>query len=115
MRKTLALCALLWAAPGAAARESGPTFQVIESGQTLNHACEANERVVVSGSGNRITLTGDCAKVAVMGSKNIVAIEAAAKIAVMGTDNEVSWKRGVGGKDPVVSRMGNNNKLTKSD
>jgi hypothetical protein len=114
MREMLALCALFWAGP-AAARESAPSFQVIESGQTLTHACEANERVVISGSGNKVTLTGECGKVAVMGSKNIVAIDASAKIAVMGTDNEVTWKRGVGGKGPNVSRMGTNNKVTKVD
>jgi DUF3060 family protein len=114
MGKMLAVCALLWAGP-AAAKGSAPSFQVIESGQTLDHACEANERVVVSGSGNRVTLTGECGKVAVMGSKNIVAVEASAKIAVMGTDNEVTWKRGVGGKGPDVSRMGTNNKVSKVD
>ena len=114
MRETLALCALLWAGP-VAAKVGAPSFQVIESGQTLTHACEANERVVVSGSGNNVTLTGECGKVAVMGSKNVVAIEASAKIAVMGTDNEVTWKRGVGGKGPNVSRMGTNNKVTKVD
>jgi len=114
MRKIVSLCVLLLAGP-VAAKQGAPTFQVIESGQTVNHACEANERVVVSGSENRVTLTGDCAKVAVMGSKNVVAIEGASKIAVMGTDNEVTWKRGVGGKGPNVSRMGSNNKVTKVD
>src|SRR5262245_21956419 len=111
MRKLVPLVALLLVA----AKEGAPTFQVIESGQTLSHACEANEKVVVSGSDNKVNLTGDCAKVAVMGSKNVVTIEGAARISVMGTDNEVSYKRGVGGKGPNISRMGTGNKVTKAD
>ena len=114
MRKLVALCALLLCGP-VVAKGSAPTFQVIESGQTVDHACEANERVVISGSENRVTLTGACAKVAVMGSKNVVAIDGASRIAVMGTGNEVTWKRGVGGKGPNVSRMGTNTKVTKVD
>ena len=48
------------------------------------------------------------------GATNKVKAEGVATITVSGSDNEVTWKRAVGGKKPKVSRTGVNNKVTQA-
>ncbi|WPB77827.1 DUF3060 domain-containing protein [Archangium violaceum] len=95
-------------------QQAGAALEIVGSESQESHRCSPKTEVNISGSDNEITLTGECKRVSVSGSTNMVKVEAAAAIEVMGSDNQVTWKREVGGKKPKVTRTGSNNKVTQA-
>ncbi|MCY1081304.1 DUF3060 domain-containing protein [Archangium lansingense] len=89
-------------------------IEISGTGSQETHRCSPKTAVSISGSGNEITLTGECKSVSVEGASNTVKAEAVAAISVEGADNTVTWKRAVGGKKPKVSRTGTNNKVSQA-
>lgn len=86
----------------------GGTLTISESGLTRTLDC-AGQGVVISGSANKLTLTGTCASVAVNGSRNEVGIADVGAIAVNGSFNTVTWSAG----DPTTSNNGQGNSIGK--
>jgi hypothetical protein len=70
-------------------------------------------RVLVAGSGNRLTLDGPCPEVQISGDRNTVDIDVAGRINVPGTGNTVSWFRASNGQEPRTSVTGNRNRITQ--
>ena len=86
----------------------GGTMTINESGLTKTLDC-AGQGVVVSGSANKLTLTGTCASVSVNGSRNEVSIADVGDIAVNGSFNTITWSAG----DPKTSNNGQGNSISK--
>lgn len=99
---------------GASTAEAGATLELSGSDSRETHRCSPKTEVNISGSDNDITLTGECKRVSVNGSTNKVKVEAVATIDVTGSENQVTWKRAVGGKKPKVNRTGHDNKVTQA-
>lgn len=107
------LLALSVVTAAAATATGADTITIMDNGKTVTHACTGTTVVKVMGNQNKVTLTGECARVEVLGNENQVIAEAAGEISVMGNANTVAWERGVGGKDPAVSNLGTRNKVSK--
>ena len=90
-------------------------FMIInESELTKTIACDPKVGIVINGGENKLTLTGECAKIIVNGGENVVAIETATEIVVAGGNNKVTYQRGVGGKTPKTSNTGKGNTIGKA-
>lgn len=70
--------------------------------------------VEVDGNQNTITLSGNCAVILVKGNHNRVAVESVAWLRLIGNDNQVSWARGVGGRQPSVVDVGSRNTVAQA-
>jgi len=70
--------------------------------------------VEVDGNQNTITLSGNCAVILVKGNHNRVAVESVAWLRLIGSDNQVSWARGAGGRQPSVVDVGSRNSVAQS-
>jgi hypothetical protein len=68
----------------------------------------------IDGDHNDITLTGECGSVSVDGNHNSVSVEAVAAVSANGNHNNVTWSRGVGGRSPRISNLGNRNSVTRA-
>lgn len=85
------------------------------NGQPYTHACAPGQKVEVHGTGNAVTLTGECGDVEVHGTGNNVTVEAAEKLDVHGTGNNATWQRGAGGKaEPKVKLKGVGNNASRA-
>lgn len=69
------------------------------------------EDVEVGGNNNHVRVKGECRKVTVEGNGNVCRVEAVGIISVSGNDNEVAWKRALGGEEPRIEEQGNDNKI----
>jgi hypothetical protein len=86
---------------------------ISDDGRTETIECAGND-VTIDGNLNKITLTGECRSVDVNGNGNAVQVAAAAAISSLGDGNTVTWYRGVAGKDPRVSNLGNGNSVSRA-
>jgi hypothetical protein len=84
----------------------GGTMTISESGLTRTVDC-GGQGVVISGSANKLTFTGNCASVTVSGSRNEVSIADVGEIAVNGSFNTITWSDG----DPKISNNGQGNSI----
>ena len=71
--------------------------------------------VTINGDKNQVTLTGQCSTLKVNGNENIVNVEAVAEISTWGNRNNVTWRRGAGGKPPKISNPGTANNIKKAE
>lgn len=69
------------------------------------------EPLTVSGNGNDVFVRGNCSRLTVSGSENIVHIESVGAIIVSGNHNEVVWRTG----NPSVNNMGTANNIISRD
>ncbi len=125
MKKLLAIALVL----------AGSSFAVakgyVENQKTLTHDCATDKQVRVMGNGNTLTVTGACDRVAVMGNQNTVVVASSKTVAVTGNENTatvdssdeitnqgkkntITWKRGVGPKDPTVKDRGKGSAISKA-
>jgi hypothetical protein len=114
---------------------AGSSFAVadnyVDNDATVTQDCSKDGTATVAGNKNKITFTGACTKIGVMGNentitiesakevvvagnKNTVAVDASDKLSVPGNKNTVSWKKGLSGKQPKVSAPGTANKITQA-
>lgn len=94
---------------------SGSNIDITGAARKETIACSGDTMVSISGSANKITVTGECKIVSVAGSGNKVALDGVGVINVSGTSNKVTWKRAAGGaKKPKVNATGVNNKVAKA-
>lgn len=87
-------------------------ISIMDNDVTQTFDC-AGQDVSVAGNDNNLTFRGDCQNVSVTGNDNYVKLEGVARLSVMGSKNEVTYRRGVGGRDPAVSSMGKQNTVSK--
>jgi hypothetical protein len=100
-----------------------------ESGGTFAHDCAEDPELWVMGSKNRITVTGSCTEVNLVGSGNVVGIASVQKlvvsgdhaqvrvavvdrITVSGNQNRVVWTKGLIKPRPRVEDRGKGNAIT---
>jgi len=107
--------ATLWVAlPGiASSKDDGAT--VLGSGQTTALDCDGGA-VRVAGSNNKVTLTGACRRLTILGSRNAVTVTfgAGSSVWLVGASNEVTWTT-PDGKEPKVHQIGSNNTLKRGE
>jgi Protein of unknown function (DUF3060) len=61
--------------------------------QTLTHVCTDREDLSLTGSTNKVTLSGACHSLAIRGSGNTITTEQPLDIDVDGNDNAVTWPK----------------------
>ncbi|THF71731.1 DUF3060 domain-containing protein [Deinococcus sp. Arct2-2] len=84
------------------------------AGDNSARALKCNgDAVTVSGSGNKLTLTGNCTQVVVNGSKNVVTVVAVGQIVINGRQNTVTWSKSLKGVKPMTRITGTANKILK--
>jgi hypothetical protein len=103
-----ALCASALAAESAAAQT-----QFSGSGRQTTLDCQGGT-VVITGGRNDLRIRGPCRKVSVTGAANVVAVDSAAAIEISGAMNRVTWREGVDGRPPRVSRTGVGNTVAQA-
>lgn len=93
-----------------------PTWKLDASESAYSYVCGGDDWVAINGSGNTVTVSGECALLEVNGSDNRIAIEAVATIRVSGNNNDVRYARAVKGKKkPVIKVKGAANSVRRGD
>jgi len=93
-----------------------PTWKLDASETTYSYVCGGDDWIAINGSGNTVSVTGECAMLEITGSDNRIAIEAAATIRISGDNNDVRYARGAKGKKrPVIKKKGAANTVRKDD
>lgn len=96
-----------------AAAEAHAQLRVDASDQRQSLDCKG-QALLVLGSRNQLTLSGQCSKVEINGSDNVVTVDTIDEIEVVGQRNRVSWQRTIGDRrSPRVSTVGPGNEITQ--
>ncbi|AZI44760.1 DUF3060 domain-containing protein (plasmid) [Deinococcus psychrotolerans] len=61
------------------------------------------------GSGQRLTILGNCAAVNITGSRNVLSVERVGQISIQGSSNRVTWKAALSGAKPLLRVSGTGN------
>lgn len=95
--------------------EEGETLSVVGNGKKVTHACVPGKALVieVTGDKNNLTLTGECKSVSLVGNHNTVIAEAVGAVVATGNHLVVKYRRGLDGKPPKVTKLGNKISITK--
>jgi len=101
------------AAGGHAAAHAGIKHRILLNRLTKTITCNAGDSIEVAGNRNTLTLEGPCAKVIVLGNRNVLKVEQAAKIEAIGNENHVVWQHGPNGHPPRVANVGRNNTIRR--
>ncbi len=113
------LCAALLGLGAAPTHAQSATMIVPGMGQVIagDGAKQAlkcgNDAVTISGSGNRVTLTGSCTQIVVNGDRNVIVAATVGQIVVNGKTNTVSWQKAMKGTRPMQRVTGSGNKVVK--
>jgi len=83
-------------------------IEIDEGGLTRTIDCRGRN-VIVNGGENKLTLRGECNTLTVPGADNKITVEAVGTIKTEGNNNEVTWTKGLGGKNPKISNTGKGN------
>ena len=96
-----------------AAGQTGISIQVRVSGSHHTYTCpgEGVDSVQVTGSGNVLTITGDCGSLQVTGAGNNITIDSVKSLNFTGSNNSVLYKRG---PRPTLSDDAQNNTLARA-
>jgi hypothetical protein len=91
-----------------------PSARLLSSNQTTTLDC-AGGGALIAGSNNKLTLTGGCNMLRVLGAYNTItaALATNAHILFVGSNNAVTWTSS-DGKEPTVRYLGSNNTLTRA-
>ena len=106
---------LLASAAGAQERQvvdAGTSPVISGTGERRSVTCNRG-RVTVLGRDNQVVMRGPCERVAIKGSGHKVVIEETGSLSVQGTGNDVQWLRGLDGKDPKVTTSGSGHSVRK--
>jgi hypothetical protein len=94
---------------------AGSVAVAAHAGQGATKSRECADGVTrVDGVGERLRLTGECSSVVVSGSGNRVTIERTASINVSGMNNTVEWEESLEGDKPKVISSGIGNSVTRA-
>jgi hypothetical protein len=106
---------LLASAAGAQEREvldAGTSPVISGTGERRSVTCNRG-RVTVLGRDNQVVMRGPCERVAIKGSGHKVWIEEVGSLSVQGSGQDVQWLRGLDGKDPKVTTSGSGHSVRK--
>jgi hypothetical protein len=92
-----------------------PEFAVTQNGQKLKHSCKEGAPMIVNiiGNNNTLTIDGECVRLVVTGNNNKVTIEAVGEITALGDGLDVTYKRGLAGKEPKITKVGEKIRIVK--
>jgi hypothetical protein len=107
---TIACWAPLLLAQNLATGQTGSLEQIVASQQRLKYEGGGKQFEVV-GHDDEITITGECAKLAIVGHHNKIVLDAVGEIQATGNNNLVTYRRGLNGANPKVQAMGASNKI----
>jgi hypothetical protein len=114
-RPLLILLSLVFVGAAVAPAFAEPTWKLDANDSSYSYVCGGGDWVAVTGNGNTLTITGDCALVEVAGSNNKVTMEGVASIKVNGNNNDLRYTRAAAGKTkPVIKNKGAANTIRKS-
>jgi sorbitol-specific phosphotransferase system component IIA len=114
MRRPFLLGILLAALAATPALAGEPTWQLNGNDSSYSYVCGGDDWVAVTGKGNQLTITGECALVDIIGSGNKVSIEAVGSITIKGDNNDVRYERVAKDKPkPVIKNKGKANTIRK--
>ncbi|HEU4387577.1 MAG TPA: DUF3060 domain-containing protein, partial [Blastocatellia bacterium] len=91
----------------------GDDIEIDEGGLERTIDCRGRNVIVNSGD-NKLTLRGECNTLTVHGADNKITVEAVGTIKTEGNNNEVTWTKGVGGKNPKISNPGKGNVIRQA-
>lgn len=109
------LLGMVLAAVVVAPAAADPSWQLDASDTTYSYVCGGGDSLVINGSANAVTISGECSLLEINGSDNRVAIEAVASIRIYGNNNDVRYARAVKGKKPAIKKKGASNTVRKAD
>jgi hypothetical protein len=101
----LALVALPALAQEREVVDAGTSPVISGTGERRSVTCNRG-RVTVEGQDNQVVMRGPCERVAIKGSGHKVVIEEMGSLSVQGSSQDVQWVRGLDGKAPKVVRAG---------
>ena len=86
----------------------------IDEGDLVRTIDCRGRNVIVNGGNNKLTLRGECNTLTVDGADNKITVEAVGTIKTEGNNNEVTWTKGLGGKNPKISNPGKGNVIRQA-
>lgn len=95
-------------------RASDGTINLVGTQPQQTVDCNGNAVHITSNNG-KITLQGTCSEVVLVGNENRIQVKTVGKISVTGNDNQISWRSGINGQIPEVSRYGHENVVWRTD
>jgi hypothetical protein len=101
----LALIALPALAQEREVVDAGTSPVVSGTGERRSVTCNRG-RVTVEGLNNQVVMRGPCERVAIKGSGHRIVIEEMGSLSVQGSSQDVQWVRGLDGKAPKIVRAG---------
>ena len=91
----------------------GDDIEIDEGGLVRTIDCRGRNVIVNSGD-NKLTLRGECNTLTVSGADNKITVEAVGTIKTEGNNNEITWTKGLGGKNPKISNPGKGNTIRQA-
>ena len=91
----------------------GDDIEIDDGGLERTIDCRGRNVIVNSGD-NKLTLRGECNTLTVHGADNKITVEAVGTIKTEGNNNEVTWTKGLGGKNPKISNPGKGNVIRQA-
>lgn len=91
----------------------GPTLSVNSETDKKTLNCEKYNRVTINASDQDVTIKGGCSRIVVNGSGNRVSAEGATEIVAYGQDNKIEYTKYVTGKRPNITDSNGTNSITK--
>ena len=91
----------------------GDDLEIDEGNLVRTIDCHGRNVIVNSGR-NKLTLRGECNTLTVNGEGNKITVEAVGTIKAEGNNNEVTWTKGLGGKNPRISNPGKGNVIRQA-
>jgi hypothetical protein len=92
--------------------DAGTSPVISGTGERRSVTCNRG-RVTVEGRDNQVVMRGPCERVAVKGSGHRVVIEEVGSLSVQGSAQDVQWVRGLDGKDAKVTTSGSGHTVRK--
>jgi hypothetical protein len=112
MRRALLVLAVLATTITHAAADSRWTLTANET--TYSYVCDGDDRVVLSGKGNSLRISGECEALEILGSNNRITIESVGAIKISGNNNDVAYERSTNGKrKPALKLKGAANSVRR--
>lgn len=94
--------------------EDGKATVITGNNKKVKQACVTGKtHFTVTGNNNKVTLTGECAKVTVTGNNNKVHVDNVGVLVMTGNANNATYLGGLSGKAPKITRTGNGNVVEK--
>ena len=91
-----------------------PTWKLDANESSYTYVCGGGDWIAISGKGNSIRITGECAQLDVNGSSNKISIEAVAAIKISGNNNDIRYERAPEGKQrPTIKNKGAANTIRR--